>query len=90
MSVDATGAAACEAHGCGAAPAATHFRRSGAEPWVLRGGDVSDQLPPEALAADPDGEPERTPNASNSEDGPESVSEDFDQDGMPDGTVTSS
>lgn len=49
---------------------------------------VPDELPPEALAADPVGEPERTPNASNDEDGPESVSDDVDQDGMPDGTVT--
>jgi hypothetical protein len=49
---------------------------------------VSDQLPAEALAADPDGEPERTPNASNDEDGPESPCEDADQDGIPEGSVT--
>lgn len=47
-----------------------------------------DELPAEALAADPVGEPERTPNASNDEDGPESFCEDVDQDALPDGTVT--
>ena len=49
---------------------------------------MSDLLPPEALAADPFGEPERTPNASNDEDGPESPCEDADQDGIPEGSVT--
>jgi hypothetical protein len=51
---------------------------------------VSDQLPPEAVAAvfDPDAVPEQTANASLDEDGPEGHIEDADQDVAPDGTVT--
>jgi hypothetical protein len=49
---------------------------------------VSDQLPPEALAADPVGEPERTANASRGLDGPEGKIEDADQQEIPDGSVT--
>ena len=49
---------------------------------------MPEQLPPEALAADPVGEPERTPNASNDDDGPESHCDDVDQERMPTGSVT--
>jgi hypothetical protein len=49
---------------------------------------VTDQLPPEALAADPNGEPERTANASRGSDGPEGSIEDADQAEIPDGSVT--
>ena len=49
---------------------------------------MPDELPPEALAADPDGEPEQTANASNDDDGPEGLIEDADQDVVPDGSVT--
>jgi hypothetical protein len=40
------------------------------------------------LAADPEGEPERTPNASTGPDGPEGDIEDANQDVIPDGSVT--
>lgn len=53
-----------------------------------KGRTVSDELPPEVFAADPDGEPEQTANASNDEDGPEGFIEDADQSLLPDGTVT--
>jgi hypothetical protein len=49
---------------------------------------MPDELPPEALAADPVGEPEQTANASLDEDGPEGHIEDADQDEIPDGSVT--
>jgi hypothetical protein len=49
---------------------------------------MTEQLPPEALAADPEGEPERTPNASTGPDGPEGDIEDANQDLIPDGSVT--
>ena len=48
----------------------------------------ADALPPEALAADPDGEPEDTANASLDADGPEGHIEDADQAEVPDGSVT--
>lgn len=51
---------------------------------------MSDQLPPEALAAefDPDGVPEQTPNASLDPDGPEGHIEGEGDEPLPDGTVT--
>lgn len=49
---------------------------------------MSDEFPPEALAADPEGEPEQTANASTDSDGPEGHIEDADQAEFPDGTVT--
>jgi hypothetical protein len=48
---------------------------------------VPDELPPEALAAVADGEPEQTANASNDDDGPEGVIEDADQEEIAEGSV---
>jgi hypothetical protein len=49
---------------------------------------MADELPPEALAADADGQPEQTANASNDVDGPQGHIEDADQDVIPDGSIT--